>query len=205
MMEDPSQIAPMLQRLFTRLDHIEFSLVRQNAQDMMQLRDTVGQMQRSRRQQDVNPMTASFGHRGPGALPVPAAPPGIGVLGRDAQLTSTPSIHEANAIEQSLHGDVQELSTGPRRVFTNSLVKSRESSPLSGPEEFTIASPAPGTRPWPQSPEAPATEPQAQAPAGAELPVPSTAQALDLPAPAGALHIGAKHDRWLTRSSQHGL
>ena len=45
-MEDPSQLASLLQRLFTRLDHIEFSLVKQNQEDFVSLRDTVGKYRR---------------------------------------------------------------------------------------------------------------------------------------------------------------
>ena len=155
---------------------------------MMQLRDTVGQLQRARRTQtDEGHVTAPFNDIGPGVLP-PAVPPGINA--QEAGTSTTSSIAESGDLERSIHGVVQEVSAGPRRMFSNALDKSRGISSQAGPQELVISPPAPGARPWPQSPGAmPAgTKVHSQAPAGAELPFPSTDQARGLPAPAGALH-----------------
>ena len=180
-MEDPSQLPALLTRFLSRLDHIEYNLIHSDRAEIDELRSEVRQLEaRKTQSRDVGRPMAVIGHRGPGALP-PAVPPGIRLPDPDAQdneegqsvpgplpgtepPAGTPSIAEATLLERIVN------SSSPARVkggFSNALVRSRTSSP----QEFTIASPPPGSRPWPQSPDIAqaAQDLRPSAPPGAEL------------------------------------
>ena len=83
----------LVQALLNRMDHLEFTLLRESSEDVSELRQIVGNIQRARRAQVEEVETARAPapvatHRGPGSLPVPSAPP--------------ISIAESNALERAV-------------------------------------------------------------------------------------------------------
>ena len=170
MVANEGQFEGVLQRLLNRMDHIEFSLLRQSNQSMqaveqshdvlqeevVSLRSTVEFMQKARllEQEDnliadtlaraPRPLPVAVSHRGPGAVPAPAPLP-------------APARPERPQTVQSQDAKATPSPESTRGKFTNLLVKSRPASVSIGateevdlepsaPQLFNISSPPPTLR-----------------------------------------------------------
>ena len=163
-MVDQSLVPELLQRLLSRLDHIEFGLLKHQQaetevarQDIDVLGETISNMERARRLEAQDslladaiasaPRAALMSHRGPGILPAASAPPRGDVLDEPcptAALAKSAPIWKEERAHEALPAMASRTDQGPspgKGAFSNTLVKLR--SPTSSPpQRFDIASPS---------------------------------------------------------------